>query len=103
MPEAIKTTTTDEFVAGILSSAWVGLKERRAADPDRMERACDYYVERLRNAKTLDDVRGLIAELCAEGGPVAALKDKGVLTLFWQYLERDFRKCRDIALLTSAA
>ena len=102
MSEATKTITADEFATSVLRGAWAGLKKRHAADPDRLIRASDYYVERLRGTKTLADVRGLIAELCAEGGPVAGLEDEG-LAYFWQYLEREWRKCRDIALMTSAA
>jgi hypothetical protein len=101
MAETTKTITEDELATLVLRVAWAGLRARRGGNPERLERANEYYVERLRNAKALADVRGLIAELVAEGGPIAELGTAG-LAVFWQYLERDFRKCRDIALMTSA-
>jgi hypothetical protein len=101
MAESAKTITADEFITCVLRSAWAGLKKRHAGDQVRLQRASEYYFNRLREAKALADVRGLIAELCAEGAPIGELEKNG-LTVFWQNLERDWRKCRDIALLTSA-
>jgi CRISPR-associated protein Cas8a1/Csx13 len=101
MAESANAITADEFVTSVLRRAWAGLKRRHAADRIRLQRASEYYFNRLRDAKTLPDVRGLISELCAEGAPIAELEKDG-LSFFWEHLERDWRKCRDIALMALA-
>jgi hypothetical protein len=78
------------------------LRAYSTADAPRLRKARDYYLNRLRDVDGKVDLRGLVAELCAEGAPNEWLQDDGIRVLR-DLIDRDWRECRDTALMTFAA
>jgi CRISPR-associated protein Cas8a1/Csx13 len=75
-----------------------------ADNPARRSRTIEEYKRRLREAKTGKQARGVIAEICAEGGiavgGIPELAER--FAEFWRWLNGDWREARDVCLMASA-
>jgi hypothetical protein len=82
---------TDFQITEVFQQAWQGIRGN--------SKARAYYLHKLPDAKTLQDGRFLLCQLCAEGG--VTLDGIGTVELFGD-MNADWRRIRDLALFASA-
>jgi hypothetical protein len=97
----------DNEILELFVAAWAGLDHKFAQDPDKRNRVRDTYCYRLRSTSAEANLRGLLAELLAEGliakrGPSWWYKERSVFE-FWVTLSADPIRVRTLAITAMAA
>lgn len=94
---------TDERLLELFRIAWEGI---RSLPAPRRERAREYYYRELRRHRAPEPLRGVMAELCAEGGIEAGglpLEGEEEFLGLWQAVSGRTEHTRDLCLMAAAA